>query len=164
MGQASTPRLNKTLVSMYWESNFYQKDFVWLSFKLHFFFNYFFFNFYTKFNIVSLHLWNHLFFFKYFSELAVENSFNVLRKKSYLLNSRRYDKAYRRSVEWMHRLYTPGTSYIYGYVSNYFLISLYLKGNIEEYKIDSEGLGVSFNSGGWIRDKPELMYLRDNWC
>ena len=65
----------------------------------------------------------------------------------------------------MHRLYTPGTSYIYGYLANYFLISLYLKGDIDGYKVDSENSeGGDFKFGSWGRGKSELMYLRDDWC
>ena len=68
----------------------------------------------------------------------MRNSFYTRHYGSILLAYRLYNKSYRRSIEWLARLYKPGTSYIYEFNSKLFLISIYLKGSILKYQLEQE--------------------------
>jgi hypothetical protein len=81
-----------------------------------------------------------------------------------LLNSRRYDKAIRRCKDWIHRLYTPGTSYIFSYLTSYYLVTLYLKGDIEDYKVDLDRAASESLVSVWDRERENLIFISDNWA
>ena len=49
-----------------------------------------------------------------------------------------YGKSYRRSQEWLNRLYKPGTSFLFEFEFKFFLISIYLKGDITKYQLEQE--------------------------
>lgn len=85
-----------------------------------------------------------------------------MRKRLFQRNVRRYDKAYRRSIEWLARLYTPGTSYFYSYANQYFLLSLYLKGDIDVYKVEPEE-SIEFPLNLLDDEVEDLLYTHNSW-
>jgi len=105
--------------------------------KFFYFFKFFFFNFYTRFNIINILFWSGTFFESYFNEEINTKSGNYM----YMLihrNNRLFTRLIRREFVSVGKLFTPGTSYIYYFQGFYYLISIFLKGDVEFYKEGEE--------------------------